>query len=191
MPTPPDFTAGTALAAASLDKIGLWLIETKDVTATATIDFTSVFSTDYRGYRLVWDYLQNTSQADLYLQYRSASGVLATGYVWGYGGSYTSSGSPQFAGFSYQTTTQTTGYIGSGSIAGGRTSGWIDLYNPQNAVGCYGNGQASSLNYGPTLTYVFIAGGILHNTTDTRTGIRLTCNAGTMTGKFSLYGYRN
>jgi len=191
MPTPPDFTNGTALDASSLDKIGLWLIETKDVTATATIDFTSVFSTDYRAYRLVWDYLQNTSTADLYLQYRSASGVLATGYTWGYGGSYTNSGTPVFGGFSVQNAAQTSAYIGSGAIAIGRTSGWIDLYNPQNAVGSYGNGQAVSLNYNATLTYVTLSGGILHNTTDARTGIRLTCNAGTMTGKFSLYGYRN
>lgn len=191
MATPPDFSNGTALDAASLDKIGLWLIETKNVTAVATMDFTSVFSTDYRGYLIEWNYTQNTSTADLYLQFRDASGVIATNYTWGWGGSYTSSGVAQFAGFSYQTTATTSAYLGSGATATNKTSGRVELWNPQDSTIVYGGGQAVSLNYNATLTHVNLTGGITHNATATRTGFRLLTNAGTVTGKFSLYGYRN
>lgn len=191
MPTPPDFTAGSALTAAQMDKIGLWLIETKDVTAVATMDFTNVFSTDYRGYLIEWNYTQNTTTSDLYLQFRDASGVIASNYTWGWGGSYTSSGVAQFGGFSYQTAAQTSAYIGSGATATNKTSGRLELWNPQDSGIVYGAGQGVSLNYAATLTHVNVVGGITHNATATRTGFRLLTNAGTMTGKFSLYGFRN
>lgn len=191
MPTPPDFSAGSVLTAAQLDKIGLWLIETKDVTAAATIDFTSVFSTDYRAYLIEWNYQQVTAQGDIYLQFRDAGGVIASNYTWGYGGSYTSSGTAVFGGFSYQTAASTSAFIGSGATVGNLAAGRLELWNPQGSGLVYGAGQGQSINYGPTLTYVHIAGGINHNATATRTGFRLLTNAGTMTGKFSLYGYRN
>lgn len=191
MPTPPDFSAGSVLTAAQLDKIGLWLIETKDVTAVATMDFTSVFSTDYRAYLIEWNYTQNTSTGDFYMQYRDASGVIASNYTWGFGGSFTSSGVSQFAGFSYQTTAATSCFIGSGATATNKTSGRLELWNPQDSTIVYGGGQAVSSNYSATLTQVHLTGGIIHNATATRTGFRLLTNAGTMTGKFSLYGIRN
>ena len=191
MPTPPDFVPNTALTAASLDKIGLWLIETKDVTATATIDFTSVFSTDYRGYLIEWNYTQNTALGDLYLQFRDASGVIASNYTWGWGGSYTSSGTGVFGGYSYQTTAQTSAFMGTGATAGNLVAGRLELFNPQGSGVVYGSGQGQSINYSSTLTFVHIAGGIMHNATATRTGFRLLTNFGTMTGKFSLYGFRN
>ena len=191
MATPPDFTTGQVLTAAMMDKIGLWLIETKDVTATATIDFTSVFDADYRGYRLMWDYTQNTTGADLYLQFRNASGVIASNYFWQWGGTFVTGTTAYWAGWSQQIVAQSNTVIGALCAAANRTSGWLDLPNPQNGGAAYGHGQSYSLNANATYTHVTINGGILHNASTTRTGLRLTCNAGTMTGKFSLYGYRN
>lgn len=189
--TYPSFSAGDVLTAADMNAVGLWKIETKDVTAVATIDFTSVFSTNYRGYLIEWNYTQNTSTGDLYLQFRDSGGVIASNYTWGYGGSYTSSGVGQFAQFSYQTTAATTCFIGSGATATNKTSGRLELFNPQDSTIVFGAGQGVSLNYAATLTHVNIVGGITHNATATRTGFRLLTNAGTMTGKFSLYGIRN
>ena len=191
MPTPPDFSAGSVLTAAQLDKIGLWLIETKDVTAAATIDFTSVFSMDYRGYLLEWNYSHST-QSDLYLQFRDASGPMTgANYTWGWGGSFTSSGVSQFAGFSYQSTAQTSAYMGTATTPGTYASGRMEIFAPQQNNIVHGAGQGLSLNYSSTLTYTYLVGGIYHNTTGARTGIRLFPFAGTVTGKFSLYGFRN
>ena len=51
MPTPPDFTAGTSLAAASLNKVGLWLVKTQTVgTGVTSVTVTNAFSADYDNY---------------------------------------------------------------------------------------------------------------------------------------------
>lgn len=187
----PDFAVGEVLTASDMDRVGLWLIETKDVTAVATMDFTSVFNTAYRAYLIEWNYTQNTSTGDLYMQYRDASGVIASNYTWGWGGAYVSGIGTNFAAFSFQTTAATSCFIGSGATATNKTSGRLELWNPQDSGIVYGAGQAVSLNYSSTLTQVHLTGGIIHNATATRTGFRLLTNAGTMTGKFSLYGLRN
>ena len=187
----PSFSTGEILTASDMNRVGLWRIETKDVTAVATMDFTGVFSTDYRAYLIEWNYTQNTSTGDLYMQFRDAGGVIASNYTWGWGGSFTSSGVSQFAGFSYQTTASTSCFIGTGSTATNKASGRLELWNPQDSGIVYGSGQGVSHNYAATLTQVNISGGMTHNATATRTGFRLLTNAGTVTGKFSLYGIRN
>jgi len=187
----PDFSPGEVLTAAAMDSIGLWEIEVKDVVNAGTIDFTNVFSTNYTGYLLTWQYVQNTSQADLQFQFRDSGGAVASGYRWGYGGNYVSGGTPTFAGFSFQVTDATQCYIGSGANVGARASGHLIMPSPTGSTICYGHGQAASINYTGTLTNVYLTGGIVHNTTTNRTGIRLFPGAGTVTGKFSLYGYRN
>lgn len=54
MATPPDFTAGTALAADSLNKVGLWLIKKQTIgTAVTSVAVTNVFSADYENYRII------------------------------------------------------------------------------------------------------------------------------------------
>jgi hypothetical protein len=180
-----------AVTAAQFATTGLRLIETRDVTAVATIDFISVFSTDYRGYLLEWNY-SHSVQSDLYLQFRDASGVMAgANYIWGWGGSFTSSGVAQFAGFSYQSTAQTSAYMGTATTPGTFASGRLELFAPQQNNVVYGGGQGFSVNYSSTLTFTYLVGGITHNTTGARTGLRLFPFAGTVTGKFSLYGFRN
>lgn len=186
----PAFTAGEVLRAQDMNAVGLWLIERQDVTAQQNVDFTSKFSDDYSGYKLFWDYTQNTTRGDLSLQFRDASGVMAGNhYTWGWGGSYFS-GSPTFAGFSYQTTPTNKAFCGSGAQPSNSTSGFIEIQNPQGSNAVYGQGQAGSVNFS-AITYVFVTGGIAHNTTGTRTGLRLSVDAGTMTGRFALYGYKN
>lgn len=189
--TYPSFNTGDILTAADMNAVGLWKIETKDVTAVATIDFTSVFSTNYRAYLIEWNYTQNTSTGDLYLQFRDAGGVIASNYTWGWGGSYINGGVATFGGFSAQAVAQTTAFVGSGASPTNKTSGRLELWNPQDSTIVYAAGQGLSINYSATLTQVYLVGGITHNATATRTGFRLLTNAGTMTGKFSLYGIRN
>jgi hypothetical protein len=189
----PSFSVGEVLTAADMNATGLWLIQRQDVTAQQNVDFTNVFKTQYAGYRVFWHYTQNTTRGDLQFQFRDASGVMAgNNYTFGWGGSYTASGTPTFAGFSYQTTPTTNAFAGSGAQPANRTSGFLELQNPQFNGAVFAQGQGASVNFSPTLVYVFVVGGISHEiATAARTGLRLSCSAGTMTGTFSLYGYRN
>ena len=173
MATPPDFTTGQVLTAAQMSAVGLWLIETKDVTSTGILDFTDVFLGDYANYLLMWSYLQNTNDAALNLQFRDSGGVLNTAYRFGFGGSFTSSGSPLFAGFSFQTTDTTSAFTGSTPTAGTRSSGYLQIMNPASSQICHGNGQATTLSVSATIANAYVQGGILHNTATARTGIRL------------------
>jgi hypothetical protein len=187
----PDFSPGEVLTAAAMDSIGLWLIETKDVVTAGIVDFDDVFSTNYRGYKLMWDYLQNTSTGDLRMQYKNSSGAIANNYFHGWGGAFVNSGTPIWASFTIASTSLASAFIAPGATATNRCAGWHDLINPTDQQIAYGQGQASSRTASATNTLVNLTGGTHHNTTDVRTGVRLFPAAGTMTGKFSLYGYRN
>jgi len=188
----PSFSVGETLRSADMNAVGLWLIERQDVTAQQNVDFTSKFSDEYSGYKLFWDYTQNTTRADLNFQFRNAAGVMnGNHYTFGWGGSYSNSGTPTFAGFSYQTSPTDKAFCGSGAEPANSTSGFMEIQNPQGSNPVYCQGQAGSINFTPTLTFVYVTGGLAHNTSGTRTGCRLSATAGTMTGRFALYGYKN
>jgi len=192
MATPPTFTVGQVLTAAQMNAVGLWEIQTQTVTAQQNVDFINVFDTDYSGYKILWHYTQNTTRGDLLFQFRDASGVMSgNNYTFGWGGSYSSSGTPLFAGFSYQTTPTSSAFVGSGAVPANKTSGFLELQNPQFNGAVFGQGQGASVNFSATLLYVFVVGGISHEIASAaRTGFRLSCSGGTMTGTFSLFGYR-
>jgi hypothetical protein len=187
----PDFSPGEVLTAAAMDSIGLWLIEKKDVVAAGIIDFTSVFSSDYSGYRLIFDYTNVTNPGDLRFQFRDSSGAIATTtYLHNWAGQGTSSGTPFFSAYSYQTVAITFNFICS-NIVGGRVQGSMDIINPQNSAPCSFFGSWNSVQPFATITQANIVGNGTHNASVTRTGFRLFTSAGTATGKFALYGYRN
>jgi hypothetical protein len=187
----PDFSPGEVLTAAAMDSIGLWLIEKKDVVTAGTIDFTSVFSSDYSGYRLLMDYTHVTTAGELRFQFRDSGGVIATNYFWNWSGQYNASGTPTFASYSYQSTAAQTSSFVSTATVGGRCFGSFDIINPQNTAPCALQGSWASPASTTTITYANIVGNAMHNASVSRTGLRLSATAGTVTGKFSLYGYRN
>ncbi len=77
MPTPPDFTAGTALAAASLNKIGLWEIASKTWTSTTNAQqIDSCFTSSFDNYRLVLTATSNQS-TPAYMYYQMVDGTTA------------------------------------------------------------------------------------------------------------------
>jgi hypothetical protein len=61
MTTPPTFVATNVLTAAQMNKIGLWLIDSKSVTAGASITFTGCFSANYSQYKI---FFRNTAKSD-------------------------------------------------------------------------------------------------------------------------------
>jgi hypothetical protein len=186
----PDFSSGEVLTAAAMDKVGLWLIETKDVVTAGTIDFTSVFSSNYSGYRLIFNYTNVTNAGNMQFQFRDSGGVIASNYLWNWSGQYIASGVNTFASYSYQTTVLNPAFMCS-AIVGGRTMGTFDIINPENATPCSIFGSWNSVQPFTTITQANITGNVTHNASVTRTGFRLSTAAGTATGKFSLYGYRN
>jgi len=186
----PDFSPGEVLTAAAMDSIGLWLIEKKDVVAAGIMDFTSVFSSDYSGYRLIFDYTNVTAVGNLQFQFRDSSGVIASNYLWNWSGQFISSGTPSFASYSYQTTVLNPAFMCS-CIVGGRVQGSFDMINPQNTDKCSIFGSWNSVQPFTTITQANITGNVTHNASVARTGFRLSTAAGTATGKFALYGYRN
>lgn len=55
MPTPPDFTAYTPLAAATLNKVGLWLVKSQTVgSGVASVVVTSAFNSDFDNYLITY-----------------------------------------------------------------------------------------------------------------------------------------
>lgn len=189
--TYPVFANGDALPASDMNAIGLWLIETKNVTSTGILDFTNVFSSDYSGYRFFFNYTNVTSPGELRFNFRDSGGVITTStYLHNWAGQGTSSGTPFFASYSYQTTAIAYNFICS-NIVGGRVQGAFDIIDPQNASPCSFFGSWNSVQPFATITQANITGNGTHNASVARTGFRLTVSAGTVTGKFSLYGYRN
>ena len=187
----PDFSPGEVLTAAAMDSIGLWLIETKDVTTAGTIDFTSVFSSNYSGYRLNFEYTQVTTNGNINFQFRDSGGAIGTStYLNNWSGQYTAGGVPTLAGYSYNTSAITAAFL-CNCVVGSKTSGQLDFFNPTSATPTHAVGAWASIQASPTVAQVAVFGNITHNASVARTGIRLTTSAGTVTGKFSLYGYRN
>ena len=80
MPTPPDFTAGTSLAAASLNAIGLWLIDEETVSAANSIVIDGCFTDDFTHYFLTYSLTTSTTGQYTGLQLRASGTPKQTNY---------------------------------------------------------------------------------------------------------------
>lgn len=192
MATPPDFSVGQVLTAAQMNAVGLWEIETKTLTASAgPIQFDNKFTTEYDTYLLTGHLLQNTSTAQWTMQLQDATNAAISGanYDAGVGGSYVSSGVNTFAGFN-QPTGATSVFLG-GAVAADYCAFGLYFQRPRDAVKTLGSQWFATDNYNATLTNVFVQGGYVHTLATAYYGCRINISAGTVTGKVSLYGYRN
>jgi len=122
MPTPPDFTAGTALAAASLNKIGLWEITSATVgTSVSSVTVANAFSSSFDSYKIL--YTGGTQSADSNIKMRLGS--TTTGYYGAYIYAFYSSAGPNVAGDNNAT---------EWTFAGGGASNsalvHVDIHNP-------------------------------------------------------------
>ena len=192
MATPPDFTAGSVLTAAQMSAVGMWLLETKTLTASAgPIQFDNKFTTDYDNYLLVGHLLQNTSTASYSVQWQDATNAAITGanYDSTVGGSFYSGGVSSFA--SFNTALASTNIFIGGSIATDYCSFQMVISRPRDAVKTTGSVTFQSDNYNATLTNVFVTGGFVHTLATAYYGCRINITAGTVTGKVSLYGYNS
>ena len=187
MATPPDFSVGQVLTAAQMNAVGLWLIESKDVTSGTLVQFDNKFTTDYDTYLLDVNYLQNTLQGGLNFTLQDVNNAsVANNYDLGVGGAFLNSGTPTFASFN-NLSAQASVQVGT-AIAGEYLSFQMTIQGPRRAVKTLGSLAIQTDNWSATWTNVFVNGGWSHTLATAYYGCRLTSTAGTITGRFSLYG---
>jgi hypothetical protein len=176
MPTPPDFTNGTALEASSLNAVGLWLVKTQTVgTTVSSVTVSNAFSADFVDYRIV--YTGGTASTDG--NFTFAFNGNPTGWNGNIIFANFAGGTPASIGNSNSTTA---GYIG--AAASGFPQVVADLQNPFLAQPSLisasyvdgGNAGRSTYHHSSSASY---------------TGFTLTKAAGTISGGIiKVYGYR-
>lgn len=183
MATPPDFTPGAVLTAAQMDSVGLWLVKSQDFSAQDPLDVTSIFSSDFRNYKIYMDV------------YGSASVVLNAQFLSGTNTPYTSAdyyrygfyvgGAGTYTGYSQAT--QTNMFIDNiGTTSTQRSPIEMTVFMP-NAT------QRTYLFLQSFDSYSGLMINLQHQcaTTTAFTGMRFDATSGTITGSIRVYGMRD
>lgn len=185
MPTPPDFTNGTALQASSLEAIGLWKVTAVNLTGTALV-VSNCFNSTYDNYRLVISGIGSNPDGAMLIQFTSGGTAPTQGWQWAYRGLYAS-------GSSADVSLGSSGYAETGVYTGVANtpiaSASIDIYNPNKPQRTFMTSQA--ISYAGVNFFVRNGGGAC-DTTAVYDGFRLYFNSGaTFThGIVTVYGYR-
>jgi hypothetical protein len=183
MPTPPDFTAYTPLAAASLNKVGLWLVKSQTVgTTVASVTVTGAFSAEFDNYLITINGINGTtSGAALYMTLITSAPADNAANWKGNTVFIVTGASGGFGNAPYNNTTG--GEVGSLSTTAGQMK--FDVLGPFLS-------QRTNIAYNNTdNAYFRISSGVLDNATS-YVSFRLAPNAGTLTGgTIRVYGYRN
>jgi hypothetical protein len=186
MPTPPDFTNGTALEASSLNSVGLWKVASQTLSGTAT-NIVGCFTDDYRNYRIVIESLNFNASGDVYIQLLTGTTPeTAAAYFWAYRGINASGTAADNVN-----TSQTFAYTGCsniGAIGVEISAASIDVYSPKLAQRTFFTSNASGY-----VTNFYTRNGMMElNSTTAYDGIRfLTIGGVNVTGQVRIYGYRN
>jgi hypothetical protein len=179
MATPPDFTNGTPLDASSLNKAGLWLVNTTTIgNGVTSVPVNNCFPTDFSAFRIIIENLDTNGSAshDIQLQ-----GISTTTYFTG--GNFMSWASSAITG--YGPAAMVTWIVSANVPAGTGTVITLDLWNPNQARRKYGVSHGIAGNGHSMLN--------LYSTSSaTATGFNLGKSGNTMTGgTIRVYGYRN
>jgi hypothetical protein len=190
MATPPVFSAGAVLTAAQMNAVGLWLIADASFTSSAAVNVSSVFSSDYINYRVLFviESANSATTRTIKLRFRTSGGDDSTANYY-YGSQLSSFGGgtiDQAQGNINQTEAILANYYG----YGGSTAGFnCDVFNPQISTkptfmagtGFGGNAAAQSVG---GLAVQFAANAA-------HTGFSVYPSTGTITGRYAVYGYRD
>lgn len=189
----PSFAVGDVLTASDMNAVGLWRIETKTFSAQTQVDFTGVFSSSYSSYRVVFHEYTSTVGAEMLFRVRDAGGVIATA---NYDSSrLESTGSAptdtKNAFTSAGGTSWTTSFVPASGTAGAGINGSMDIYRPNEIAYTRFTAQTARFdNVTGTLYNVTAIGGF--RLTTALTGFSLIRQgAGTISGKVTVYGYKD
>ena len=177
MATPPDFTDGTALAASSLNAVGLWLVKTQTIgTGVSSVTVSDAFSSTYNNYLVT--VAGGAASGNSYFGFRC--GTTATGYRFSF--NYTDfTNTPVAVG---TVTATSIDYLGFNTTSGLRASTMVSSPFLSTATLVVHDGGLVSSFAGHTV-------GLEPNATSF-TSFTLVLNTGTMTGgTICVYGYRN
>lgn len=179
MATPPDFTDGTALAASSLNAVGLWKTASVTLTGQTTASITNAFTSDYSNYIFVWNVRTNSGSGSLQIQLALNGTPNATAGSYISGGRFVGYPTVGAADFNAATT-----YWGGSFFTTFPNNGNITISNPFDALATAMTGTYSSNN--AAITY-----GGYHNQTTSYNGLYLTnSTAAAMFGQMNVYGLR-
>lgn len=181
MPTPPDFTAGTSLAASSLNSIGLWKIGSGSLSLSTTVtNVTGVFSSTYKQYRLLLNITGRSTTNRVDMRYLVGTTSIIVGYYQsGIASDYASNTT-----FYLQRSNNDNRFYGTTSANEGAIS--IDIYNANRAIRTMHVGTIydSSVGVGYSLAGQLVG-------TDLLTGFQLFTSTGTATVEYQVFGYKD
>lgn len=192
----PVFASGDVLNASDMNNVGLWKIATatySGITSAAPLDVNNVFSADYTNYVILFRSSQTTANGALQIRMRTV-GAQEAGAVYNYawGGSYVGAGPAyNFGGFSVTNPFAPDTAFFTGISAGNGYSGTsrLEIHSPNAARATRLLCQAYT-DYTGTFYNVAISGSGEVATSTQYTGFRIYPVAGTASGQYTVYGYR-
>ena len=179
MTTPPVFVSGEVLTAAQMNSVGLWLIKTQTVgTTVSSVAVTSVFSSDFENYRVI--YTGGLGSTTDYLKLSLGSATAA--YYGSLFGSAYATGTTIGLGVNNQAS-----FLYTGLMTSTYAMLSVDIFQPNLVKNTF-----IKSDWGFNLTgtgYSMFAGE--HSALTAHTGFTITPTSGTLTGgTISIYGYR-
>jgi hypothetical protein len=175
----PSFSAGEVLTAADMNAVGLWLVKTQTVgTGVSSIPVTSVFSSAYDNYRIIYSGYTASTNASLSLQLNNSTGTTYQG-----NGIFMSFGSTTVNGYGPAAAVR---WVDLSPASTNLGYSCLDLFGPFLSVATRGRVTGNS----GSGYYDF---GLSDTSTNSNTGFTFTHSAGgTLTGgTIRVYGYRN
>ena len=177
--TYPNFIAGEILRAQDMNAVGLWKVASGSIAATTTAtNVTGVFSSDYTNYRLTLNITARSTNSRINMRYLVGTTQTATNYYQGGLGSDYGSNTVAY----FQRSNNDTQLLFDATT--GLASYTIDIMCPQTNTPTRHYGQTSQIDN--PLSFAF--GGAQTQNLQ-HTGFNISCNAGTMTVEYAVYGY--
>jgi hypothetical protein len=169
---------------------GLELVKTQTFTSSSSIDVDNCFSSNFDNYRVVVQWLQNTTTTISYLKFKDSGGVVSTAYASRSNGSYRTGGANIFSEYLNDNALTATVGIFIGSVnSSARGYATFDVLSPNLAQQTNLMGQFMTTQYS-TNTLINVMLGGWQDSTTSMVGMNLYPSGGTMTGVVSVYGYR-
>jgi hypothetical protein len=179
MATPPDFTDATALAASSLNSIGLWKTASVTLTGQTTASLTNAFTSDYSNYLFVYNVRTNTGTTAMRVQLAINGTPNATAGSYIVGGRFV--GYPGVGAADFNAADP---YFGFSFMATFPNNGHVTISNPFDTTPTSITGNYSSNNA------MVVVGGY-HNQSVSYNGLYITNSAtAALFGQFSVYGMK-
>jgi hypothetical protein len=161
------------------------LLSSTSFSAVSSQAVTSVFSSTYRNYRILFDITNNTADASIYMKLRSGATDSSVSYYY-QGAQFTEASALSYITGSNQTTGFYINEVDSASSVHYQNTS-MDIYRPFEAVFTSMNYQGPGQSTGGT--FFARMGGGNHLQSVSYDGINIIASAGNITGAIQVYGY--